>query len=85
MQVILENLTTKYKQYFPDIEVNTDNPMYFTLNMDLSHLQDGEYQLTIYTDDNKQIGEEIIRLGEFNKAEKTQYKVEKKFTTYVRK
>ncbi|MEE1226338.1 MAG: hypothetical protein UHM08_04445 [Bacteroidales bacterium] len=84
MQVILENLTTKYKQYFPDIEVNTDNPMYFTLNMDLSHLQDGEYQLTIYTDDNKQIGEEIIRLGEF-KAEKTQYKVEKKFTTYVRK
>ena len=85
MQVILENLTTKYKQYFPDIEVNTDNPMYFTLNMDLSHLQDGEYQLTIYTDDNKQIGEEIIRLGEFNKTEKTQYKVEKKFTTYVRK
>ena len=84
MQVILENLTTKYKQYFPDIEVNTDNPMYFTLNMDLSHLQDWEYKLTIYTDDNKQIGEEIIRLGEF-KAEKTQYKVEKKFTTYVRK
>lgn len=83
MQVILENLTTKYKQYFPDIEVNTDNPMYFTLNMDLSHLQDGEYQLTIYTDDNKQIGEEIIRLGEF-KAEKTQYKVEKKYTQYVK-
>lgn len=84
MQVILENLTTKYKQYFPDIEVNTDNPMYFTLNMDLSHLQDGEYQIAIYTDDNKQIGEEIIRLGEF-KVENTQYKVEKKFTTYVRK
>ena len=85
MQVILENLTTKYKQYFPDIEVNTDNPMYFTLNMDLSHLQDGEYQITIYTDDNKQIGEEIIKIGDYSKMENTQYKVEKKFTTYVRK
>lgn len=83
MQVILEHLTTKFKQYFPNVEVNTGNSFYFQLEMDLSHLQDGEYQLTIYDDFNKVVGEELIRLGGHSET-KTQYKVEKKFTQYVK-
>lgn len=82
MQVILEHLTTKFKQYFPNVEVNADN-FYLQLELNVSHLQDGEYQLTIYDDNNKVVGEEIIRLGD-HKETKMQYKVEKKYTQYVK-
>lgn len=83
MQVILEHLTTKFKQYFPDVEVNTVNSFYLQVELNVAHLQDGEYQLTIYDDNNKVVGEETIRLGEHTET-KVQYKVEKKFTQYVK-
>ncbi len=83
MQVILEHLTTNFKQYFPNVEVNTGNSFYFQLEMDFSHLQDGEYQITICDDNNRVVGEDLIKLGEHT-ATKMQYKVEKKFTQYVK-
>lgn len=84
MQVLIENTTTKFKRYYPEIEIKIDNPLFFSIEIDTRELEDGEYQITIYTDDNRVVGEEIIRIGEHNTATKTQYKVEKKFTQYVR-
>ena len=84
MQAILENVTTKFKQYFPNIQVSSDNPLYLVFELDTRDYQDGEYEITIFEDDNRIIGKEIIKIGEFKTA-KTQYKVEKKFTQYVRK
>lgn len=85
MQAMLTNTSTKFKRYFPEIKVNSDNSMFLYVEIDTREYQDGEYQLTIYTDRNEVIGEEIIKIGDYTKMENTQYKVEKKFTTYVRK
>ena len=84
MQGILECTTTKFKRYYPQIEIIIDNPLFFHIELDTRSLEDGEYQITIYTDDNRVVGEELIRIGEHKTATKTQYKVEKKFTQYVR-
>lgn len=84
MQAILEHTSTKFKRYFPDIKVNSDNSMFLYVELDIRDYQDGEYQLIIYTDKNEVVGEEIIRIGD-HKETNTQYKVEKKFTQYVRK
>ena len=51
---------------------------------DLSDFDDGEYVISLYDDNNEKTGEDIIRIGEY-KTTKTEYKIEKKFTQYVRK
>ena len=84
MQAILEHTTTKFKRYLPDVDIKSEDFMFFSIELDTSKFTDGEYQLTIYTDRNELVGEEIIRIGEY-KSEKAQYKVEKRFTQYVRK
>lgn len=84
MQLIIEQISTKFKRYYPDIEVISENNQYITLDLDLSDFADGEYVITVYKDNNEKIGEDIIRIGEY-KTTKTEYKIEKKFTQYVRK
>lgn len=82
MQVIIQNNSTKYKRYFEDVEVNIDNPLYMSVNLDLTALQDGEYTLTLYKNSNEILAKELVRIGDFQIRE---YKIEKKFTEYVRK
>lgn len=84
MQLILEQVSTKFKRYYPNIVVISDKKQYITLDLDLSDFADGEYVITVYNDNNEKIGEDIIRIGEY-KTTKTEYKIEKKFTQYVRK
>lgn len=84
MQLILEEVSTKFKRYYPNIDVISDKKQYITLNIDLSDFADGEYVITVYNDNNEKIGEDIIRIGDY-KTTKTEYKIEKKFTQYVRK
>lgn len=84
MQVIIEQISTKFKRYYPDIEVISENNQYITLDLDLSDFADGEYVITVYKDNNEKIGEDIIRIGDY-KTTKTEYKIEKKFIQYVRK
>lgn len=84
MQLIIEQISTKFKRYYPDIEVISENNQYIKIEIDLSDFVDGEYVITLYKDNNEKIGEDIIRIGEY-KTTKTEYKIEKKFTQYVRK
>lgn len=84
MQLILEQVSTKFKRYYPDIEVISENNQYIKIEIDLSDFDDGEYVISIYNDNNEKIGEDLIRIGEY-KTTKTEYKIEKKFTQYVRK
>lgn len=84
MQLILEQVSTKFKRYYPDIEVISENNQYIKIEIDLSDFDDGEYVISIYDDNNEKIGEDLIRIGEY-KTTKTEYKIEKKFTQYVRK
>lgn len=84
MQAILEHTSTKFKQYYAEVEVNNDNPMYFIVYLNTEDLIDGEYMMTIYKDDNSIVAEELIRIGDY-KDKKTEYKVEKKYIQYVRK
>jgi hypothetical protein len=82
MQAILEHTTTKFKRYFPEIQVSIDQ-MYINIELNTMGYEDGDYQITIYSDDNRIVAEDIIRIGGY-KSTKLQYKVEKKFTQYVK-
>lgn len=84
MQLILEHTTTKFKRYYPEVEVKTDNPMYVTIEIDTRKLADGEYEMKLYSNDNKLVAQDIVKIGDY-KAPTTEYKIEKKFTQYVRK
>ena len=85
MQAILENTTTKFKQYFPEYEVISDNLMYYTIELDTREYQDGNYQITLLDDSNRVVAQDLIKIGDFKNTNKIEYKVEKKFTQYVRK
>lgn len=84
MQLILEQVSTKFKRYYPNIDVISENNQYIKIEIDLSDFDDGEYVISIYDDNNEKLGEDLIRIGEY-KTTKTEYKIEKKFTQYVRK
>lgn len=84
MEVILENITTKFKRYYPEVNVISSDFIYIEIELDVADLTDGEYQLTLYDDNRKIIGKELVKIGDYNST-KTQYKVEKKYTQYVRK
>lgn len=85
MQAILKNVTTKFKQYFPEYEVISDNLMYYTIELDTRDYQDGNYQITLLDDCNRVVAQDLIKIGDFKNTNKIEYKVEKKFTQYVRK
>ena len=85
MQAILKNVTTKFKQYFPEYEVISDNLMYYTIELDTREYQDGNYQITLLDDCNRVVAQDLIKIGDFKNTNKIEYKVEKKFTQYVRK
>lgn len=82
MQILLEHTTTKYKRYFDNVDVKIDNPLYMAINIDTANLEDGEYTLTLYKNNNEVVAKEIVRIGDYKIRE---YKVEKKYTEYVRK
>ena len=84
MQAILANTTTKYKRYYSEVEVISSDNLYNLIELDTSNLEDGEYMLTVYSDDNKVVANDLLRIGDYNST-KTQYKIEKKYTQYVRK
>lgn len=85
MQVILENTTTKFKQYFPEYEIISDNLMYYTIELDTRDYQDGNYQITLLDDSNRVVAQDLIKIGDFKNTNKIEYKVEKKFKQYARK
>lgn len=84
MQLILEETTTKFKRYYTNVEVKINNSLYITIEVDTSKLVDGEYEMRLYADDNTLVAEDIVKIGEY-KSPTTEYKIEKKFTQYVRK
>lgn len=84
MQLILEHTTTKFRRYYPEVQAKTDNPMYVTIEVDTRKLADGEYEMKLYSNDNKLVAEDIVKIGDY-KTPTTEYKIEKKFTQYVRK
>lgn len=81
MQILLENNVTHFTKYYDNVDVE-NGTIYFKTEIDTSMLVDGEYTLYLLDNVNKVISKELVRLGNFNKNE---YKLEKKFTQYVRK
>ena len=82
MQCILEKTSTKFKKYYPKVDVKIDNPINFTVELNVENLEDGEYIMTLYKDNNEVITKDLIRIGDYKTME---YKVEKKFIQYDRK
>lgn len=82
MQILLEHNTTHFKRYYEDVEVIKNTPLYQTINLDVSNLQDGEYTLTLLSNTNEEITRELVRIGDFEIKE---YKSNKKYTQYARK
>ena len=84
MQCILVHNTTKFKRYYPNVDTKSDNVMYYEITIDTKDFDDGEYTIKLLSDDNVTVGEDIIKIGNYNNN-RQQYKVEKKFTQYARK
>lgn len=81
MQIVLEHTTTNFKQYFSQIKVKNETPLYRIIELDLTKLVDGDYTLTLLSDSNEILAKEIMRIGDYQIK---QYKMEKKYTQYAR-
>ena len=82
MQIILEHNTTHFKRYFEDVEVIKNTPLYQTIKLDVSRLQDGDYTIILLSEMNEILIKEILRIGDYQIKE---YKQVKKYTQYARK
>lgn len=82
MQIILEHNTTNFKRYFEDIQVIKNTPLYQTINLDVSKLQDGDYTIILLNEMNEILIKETLRIGNYQIKE---YKQSKKYTQYARK
>lgn len=81
MQIVLEHNTTNFKQYFSEIKVKNETPLYRNIELDLTKLVDGDYTLTMLSDTNEILAKEIMRIGDYQIK---QYKMEKKYKQYAR-
>ena len=81
MQILLEHNTTHFKQYFSQIKVKNETPLYRIIELDLTKLADGDYTLTLLSDGNNILAKEILRIGDYQIK---QYKIEKKYKQYAR-
>lgn len=78
MQVILENNTTHFKQYYDNVECKTGK-LYTELDIDVSNLEDGEYTLFLMNNSNEIISRDLVKIGEYkNKV----YNTGRKFIQY---
>ena len=82
MQILLSHNTTHYTQYYDNVRVKSDNPLYSSITLDFSNLEDGEYTLSLYDNQNELLAKELVRIGDYQIKE---YKSEKKYTTYARR
>lgn len=82
MQIIIEHNTTNFKQYFDDVAVKQQTPLYKTIELDLHKLVDGDYTLTLLNNTNEVMVKELMRIGDYQIKE---YKTDKKYTQYARK
>ena len=81
MQIILENNTTHFQRYYPEVK-DKWGKIYIETELDLTGLEDGEYTLFLINDSNELVTKELVRIGDYQIKE---YKVEKKYTQYARK
>lgn len=82
MQILIEHNTTHFTQYFDNVKVKSETPLYKAIDLNIANLQDGDYTLTLYTNANEIIAKELIRIGDYQIKK---YKSEKKYTTYARR
>lgn len=81
MQLILKHNTTNFKHYYDWVVVEETTPLHTQINLNVSHLEDGEYTLTLFNDTGMPLTEELIRIGDYQIKD---YKVTKQFKHYAR-
>lgn len=79
MQILIENNVTHFKRYYDNIDINTKD-IYSNFVIDTEMLEDGEYTLFIFNNNNELLRKELVKIGEY----KTKYNNTKKFISYVR-
>lgn len=81
MQILLENNTTHFQRYYPEVH-NKWGKIYIETELDLEGLENGEYTLFLINDSNELVSKELVRIGDYTNNE---YKTEKKFIQYGKK
>lgn len=81
MQIILENNTTHFQQYYDDVDVENGEIFCKTI-LDVSSLDNGEYTLYLLNNANEVIEKELLRIGDYNN---NGYKIKNNFIQYGRK
>lgn len=81
MQAKIYNNLTHFTMYFENIEVNTNNPLYSQIELDLSKMVDGEYIVEVYNNNNQLLSKELMIIGNNQIRE---YRKNKEYITYER-
>lgn len=81
MQLKLEHTTTNFTQYWDNIDDISTNSFFYEFLIDTSQLQDGEYLLSLYDDDNIKLCDTLVKIGEYQSTKIT-YNKKKKYITY---
>lgn len=69
MQVIIENNTTHFRQYYDEVEVK-NGKIYMETELDMTGLQDGEYTLYLLNNVNQLISKDLVRIGDYQNENK---------------
>lgn len=81
---LINNLTKEEYQYIDLIDNNNGIfSLYYSFEIDVSNLIDGEYTLYLYDEDNTLIQTELVQIGDYiNKNTSYTYNNNKKYVTY---
>lgn len=81
---LINNLTKEEYQYIDLIDNNNGIfSLYYSFEIDVSNLIDGEYTLYLYDEDNTLIQTELVQIGDYiNKNTSSTYNNNKKYVTY---
>ena len=80
---LINNLTKEEYQYIDLIDNNNGIfSLYYSFEIDVSNLIDGEYTLYLYDEDNTLIQTELVQIGDYVNKHNTSYNKNNKYVTY---
>lgn len=80
---LINNLTKEEYQYIDLIDNNNGIfSLYYSFEIDVSNLIDGEYTLYLYDEDNTLMQTELVQIGDYVNKHNTSYNNNKKYVTY---
>lgn len=79
--ILINNLSKQEYKYTDIYNIGNIDSIYYSFNIDVSNLIDGEYTLKLFDNQDNYITSEIVRIGEYTNTNK-QYNNITKYNVY---